>query len=210
MAIGLLIQSKQIKVDDLSIFGFIGELSLNADLRPCSGVLPMVVEAKNRGINNLIAPKENLREASLVSDVNIFGFDTLIEVVEFIQGFSSYKNTQEFKEDHIIRKEYMVDFEDVIGQDDIIEFITIAAAGGHNILLSGPPGCCGKSMIAKRIPTILPIMTEDEALEVTKIYSVAGLLKSRGRLITERPFRAPHHNASTNSLEASRNFQFLP
>lgn len=97
MAVGLLIQSQQIKVDDISTFGFIGELSLNADLRPCSGVLPMVIEAKNRGITNLIVPRENLREASLVSDVNIFGFETLSEVVEFIQGFSSYENIQVLK-----------------------------------------------------------------------------------------------------------------
>ncbi len=199
MAIGLLIQSKQLCTGDLSIFGFIGELSLNADLRPCSGVLPMVIEAKKRGITNLIVPKRNLKEASLVNGINIFGFENLKEVVEFIEGTNTYENVENFKDDHVVRRKYFIDFEDVQGQDEAIEFITVAVAGGHNILLSGSPGC-GKSMIAKRIPTILPAMTEEEALEVTKIYSVAGLLKNRGRLITERPFRAPHHNASTNSL----------
>lgn len=199
MAVGLLIQSGQIDVDELSNFGFIGELSLNADLRPCSGVLPMVIEAKNVGIYNLVVPKGNLREASLVSGINIFGFETLNDVLDFLQDSKTYNNTEEFSNEHTIRRKYFVDFEDVQGQDETIEFMMLAAAGGHNILLSGSPGC-GKSMIAKRIPTILPTMTEEEALEVTKIYSVAGLLKNRGRLITERPFRAPHHNASTNSL----------
>lgn len=199
MAVGLLIQSKQISADDLSKFGFIGELSLNADLRPCSGVLPMVIEAKKKGINNLIVPRENLREASLVNDINIFGFETLKEVVDFLEGTSTYNNVEDLKNEQVIRRNFFVDFADVQGQNETIEFIMIAAAGGHNILLSGSPGC-GKSMIAKRIPTILPDMTEQEALEVTKIYSVAGLLKNKGRLIKERPFRAPHHNASTNSL----------
>ncbi|AKN33464.1 magnesium chelatase [Clostridium carboxidivorans P7] len=199
MAVGLLIQSKQINVDELSTFGFIGELSLNADLRPCTGVLPMVIEAKKKGINNLIVPRENLREASLVNDINIFGFETLKEVVGFLEGTTDYSNVEDFKDEQVIRRNFLVDFQDVQGQNKAIEFIMIAAAGAHNILLSGSPGC-GKSMIAKRIPTILPDMTEQEALEVTKIYSVAGLLKNKGRLITERPFRAPHHNASTNSL----------
>jgi len=143
MAVALLLQSHQIKSEEIDKFAFIGELSLNGDLRPCVGVLPM----KNHKIDN----------------------------------------------------PYIVDFQDVQGQDSAIEFVAVAAAGGHNLLMSGAPGC-GKSMIAKRIPTILPPMSEEEALEVTKIYSVAGLLKNRGTLITERPFRSPHHNASMNSL----------
>ncbi|SHI06778.1 YifB family Mg chelatase-like AAA ATPase [Clostridium grantii] len=204
MAIGLLIQSKQIYVEEIKSFGFIGELSLNAFLRPCTGVLPMVMEAKRRGINNLILPKENMREASLVSGINLFGFDNLTEVVKFLEKTKEYNDTIDYRQNHIIRTPSLIDFSDVQGQEATIEFITVAAAGGHNILLSGAPGC-GKSMIAKRIPTILPSMTEEEALEVTKIYSVAGLLRNKGSLITERPFKAPHHNASTNSLVGGGN-----
>ncbi|WP_454055579.1 YifB family Mg chelatase-like AAA ATPase [Clostridium sp. Marseille-Q7071] len=198
MAIGLIVQSKQVTFPHLESYGFIGELSLNADLRPCSGVLPMVMEAKRIGINNIILPKENIREASLVSDINIFGFNKLSEVVDFLQGVSIY-TMEDYKDEHIIRSESVLDFKEVKGQDDVIEYIVAAAAGGHNILMSGTPGC-GKSMIAKRFPTILPTLSEEEALEVTKIYSVAGLIKSKGDLIKERPFRSPHHNASTNSL----------
>lgn len=164
------------------------------------GILPMAIEAKKKGINNLIVPKDNLQEASLVSDINIFAFETLIDVVKFLEDTSIYNNFLDiYKENHKISRDYLLDFEDVQGQDSLIEYIVVSAAGGHNIIMSGSPGC-GKSMIAKRIPTILPMMTEREALEVTKIYSVAGLLKNKGTLITERPFRAPHHNASMNAL----------
>ncbi|MGH4049896.1 MAG: YifB family Mg chelatase-like AAA ATPase [Clostridium sp.] len=199
MAIGLLIQSKQICAEDMQNFGFIGELSLNADIRACSGILPMAIEAKKRGINNLIVPKENIREASLVKGINIFGFEKLTEVISFLEGVTPYSTLEDLKCEHIIQRLYLFDFQDVQGQDAIIEFIVATAAGGHNLIMSGAPGC-GKSMIAKRIPSILPSMTEREALEVTKIYSVSGVLKNRGTLITERPFRAPHHNASMNSL----------
>lgn len=200
MAIGILLQTKQIAVSEINNFAFIGELSLNAELRPCSGILPMAIEAKKRGINNLIVPKDNLEEASLVSGINVFAFETLNEVVKFLEDNSTYnKPLSEYKNKHKISREYLLDFEDVQGQDSLIDYIVVAAAGGHNIIMSGSPGC-GKSMIAKRIPSILPSMTETEALEATKIYSVAGLLKNKGSLIKERPFRAPHHNASMNAL----------
>lgn len=200
MAIGILMQTKQINIDEIGSFGFIGELSLNAELRPCSGVLPMAIEAERIGIKNLIVPKDNLLEASLVTGLNVFAFDKLREVLNFLDDSSKYNiNLDDYKENHKINREYLLDFEDVQGQDSVIEYMVIAAAGGHNIIMSGSPGC-GKSMIAKRIPTILPKMTEKEALEVTKIYSVAGLLKNKGSLITQRPFRAPHHNASMNAL----------
>ncbi|MGL4848138.1 MAG: YifB family Mg chelatase-like AAA ATPase [Clostridium sp.] len=198
IAIGLLIQSKQINIEEVECYGFIGELSLNGELKPCIGVLPMVLEAKNRGINNLIVPLENLEEASSVKGVNIFAFNNLNEVIQFLQGVNPYKKV-ELAKNRIIKNEFTVDFSEVRGQDSTLEFIVAAAAGRHNILLAGEPGC-GKSMIAKRIPTILPEMTEDEALETTKIHSVAGLLKNRGELVQKRPFRAPHHNASMNSL----------
>ena len=199
MAIGLLIQSKQINVEEIQNFGFIGELSLNADIRACSGILPMAIEAKQRGITSLIVPKENIMEASLVKGINIYGFDKLTDIISFLEGVTPYSISKEPKCENAIQNAYLFDFDEVQGQEAIIEFIMVAAAGGHNLLMSGAPGC-GKSMIAKRIPSILPSMTEKEALEVTKIYSVAGVLKNRGALITERPFRAPHHNASMNSL----------
>lgn len=198
IALGMLIETEQCIVSRKEDFAYIGELSLNAKLRGCSGVLPMIIAAKEAGVENIIVPLENVREASLVSGVNIFGFDNLTEVVEFLGNRRDYYpqeivHTQE--EDH----NFKLDFIDVQGQDAVIEYVVVAAAGGHNMIMIGAPGC-GKSMIAKRIPTILPRMTDVEALEVTKIYSVAGILKEKAGLVLERPFRAPHHNASTNSL----------
>lgn len=204
MAIGLLIQSKQIVADGVQKYGFIGELSLNGELRPCTGILPMAIEAKNRGIKNLIVPINNRKEAELVKGINVFSFETLKEVIEFIDGTETY-NMKEYNGNIEEYRESIIDFEDIQGQDAVIDFIVAGAAGGHNIILSGSPGC-GKSMIAKRIPTILPSMTDEEALEVTKIYSVAGLLKNKGSLIKERPFRAPHHNALMNALIGGGNY----
>ncbi len=200
MAVGLLIRTRQIQPIDIELndFGFIGELSLNAKIRPCSGVLPMVVEAKKSGIKNIIVPKENIVEASLVKGVKIYGFEDLKSVVKFLEGEERPKDIEE-NVNIGLTKEYGVDFSEVKGQDMLIEYIVVAASGGHNMLMVGAPGC-GKSMIAKRIPTILPRMSEEEALEVTKIYSVSGLIKDTGNLVFQRPFRAPHHNASLNSL----------
>lgn len=200
MAIGLLIQSDQILAKDLDLsdFGFIGELSLNGKLRPCTGVLPMVIAAKKAGIKNIVISQENRKEASLVKGVSIYGFEDLKSIIDFIEG-KVQADTFVDNTDVDSKISYLIDFKDVKGQDVLIEYIVVAAAGGHNMLMVGTPGC-GKSMIAKRIPTILPKMGEEEALEVTKIYSVAGLLKSKGDLITQRPFRAPHHSASLNSL----------
>ncbi|WP_428865329.1 magnesium chelatase domain-containing protein [Clostridium sediminicola] len=117
MAVGLLLQSKQVFVDEIERFGFIGELSLDACLRPCTGVLPMVIEAKRKGINNLILAKANMREASLVSGVNLFGFDTLSEVIEFIEGTNEYTETEDYKKEHIIQTKNLLDFKEVQGQD---------------------------------------------------------------------------------------------
>lgn len=205
MAIGLLLQSKQIVVNNIDInsFGFIGELSLNGHLRPCAGVLPMVIAAKKAGIKNIIVPMENIGEASLVNGIKAYGLEDLKSVIDFLEGNKDVNPIEE-NTDSQLSPNYPIDFSDVKGQDILIEYIVVAAAGGHNMLMVGSPGC-GKSMIAKRIPTILPKMSEEEALEVTKIYSVAGLLKDRGNLVTERPFRAPHHSASLNSLVGGGN-----
>lgn len=199
MALGLLIRSNQLVAPEIDKYAIMGELSLNGKLRACSGILPMTIEAKNQGIKNIIVPLDNLDEARLVRDMNIFAFEELTQVISFLQGITPYEPIEKKQNFKLDASPYVVDFSDVKGQDASIEFICAAAAGGHNLLMSGTPGC-GKSMIAKRIPTILPSMTEEESLDITKIYSVAGLLKNKGKLITERPFRSPHHNASTNSL----------
>lgn len=202
MAIGILLRTNQIKpIILMNDTGFIGELSLNACVRPVSGVLPMAVKAREIGITQLIVANENLREAKLVKGIEVCGCKSLREVIDFLEG----KNQVNMQPQNAPKLSYPnsiklpIDFEDVKGHEILIDFITIAAAGGHNMIMVGPPGC-GKSMIAKRIPTILPSMNDDEALEVTKIYSVANLLKHKGYLIKERPFRSPHHNASPNSL----------
>lgn len=199
MAVGLLIQSEQLVVKEIQSYALIGEVSLNGKLRGCTGILPMIIESKEHGINNCIVPLDNLAEASLVKGINIFAFEELIQVISFLDRSKPYERVESRANFIQDASEYIVDFSDVKGQDSAIEFISVAAAGGHNLLMSGTPGC-GKSMIAKRISTILPSMSEEEALAITKIYSVAGLLKNRGKLITQRPFRAPHHNASMNSL----------
>lgn len=198
IALGLLIETEQCILSRKEDFAYIGELSLNARLRGCSGVLPMIIAAKEAGVENIIVPLDNVTEASLVSGVNIFGFNTLTEVVEFLENRREYYSLEKLPIEQAEDK-YKLDFRDVQGQDALIEYLVVAAAGGHNMIMIGAPGC-GKSMIAKRIPTILPRMTDEEALEVTKIYSVAGVLKEKSGLILDRPFRSPHHNASTNSL----------
>ena len=158
----------------------------------------MVMEAKNKGIKNVIVPRDNMTEASLISDMNIFAFNKLNEVTDFLTGVKPYEPIKDKKDNYKLDSPYIIDFQDVQGQDTALEFVAVAAAGGHNLLMSGTPGC-GKSMVAKRIPTILPAMTEEEALEVTKIYSVVGLLKNRGTLITER-----HLSRNTVVLKFSR------
>lgn len=160
MAIALLIQSAQIFVEEVERYAFIGELSLNGDLRPCAGVLPMVMEAKSRVIKNIIVPIDNLSEASLISDMNIFAFNKLNEVTDFLTGVKPYEPIKDIKDNYKIDSSYIIDFEDVQGQDTSLEFVAVAAAGRHNLLMSGTTGC-GKSMVAKRIPTILPAMTEE-------------------------------------------------
>jgi len=199
MAIGLLIKTKQITPTHFRQTALIGELSLNSLIRPVSGILPMVIKAKELGISTLIMAKQNIQEARLVKGVEIIGCETLKEAINVIEGKQIHPQTPQEPPKTPEKSVYSIDFKDVKGLHSLVEYIKIAAAGGHNFLMVGPPGC-GKSMIAKRIPTILPTMTEDESLEVMKIYSVANLLRNKDRFITERPFRSPHHNASINSL----------
>ena len=152
----------------------------------------MVMEAKNKGVKNVIVPRDNMTEASLISDMNIFAFNKLNEVTDFLTGVKPYEPIKYIKDNYKLDSPYIIDFQDVQGQDSALEFVAVAAAGGHNLLMSGTPGC-GKSMVAKRIPTILPAMSEEEALEVTKIYSVAGLLKNRGKDIKAGEITLAHN-----------------
>lgn len=200
MAIGVLQQNSDIGAKNLRDYGFIGELSLDGRLRPCRGILPMIIAAKKNGISKLIVPAENLREAQLVQGIEVLGFLNLEDVIRYLEG----KSTSTAGNIHAASElldvgEKQLDFSDVRGQKDLVEGVILAAAGGHNMLMIGEPGC-GKTMIAQRIPTILPQMTEEECLEVTKIYSISGLLPNGHALMKRRPFRAPHHNASLNAL----------
>ncbi len=199
LAIALLTRTKSIAPKHLSGFGFLGELSLGGQIRPCRGVLPMVIAAKRAGIRNIILPAENYAEAALVPDMTIYSFKSLTEVVAFLEGKVPAPKAPSGLSENTPAPAGSLDFSDVRGQHDVVDAIVLAAAGGHNILMLGTPGC-GKTMIARRIPSILPEMSEGEALESTKIHSISGLLRCGQGLISERPFRAPHHNVSLNAM----------
>ena len=200
MAVGVLQQNEDIGAKNIKDYGFIGELSLDGRLRACRGILPMIIAAQKNNIKKLIVPDENLNEAKLVHGIEIIGLHTLSEVIQYLEGktiLSDMVNMSNMEKAQ--QSEQILDFADVKGQNEMIEAVTLAAAGGHNMLMIGEPGC-GKTMIAQRIPTILPQMTEEECLEVTKIYSISGILPNGHALMKQRPFRAPHHNASLNAL----------
>lgn len=158
----------------------------------------MIIAAKKNGYKSVLVPKDNIREAKLVQGIQILGFETLLDVLHYLEGEKICESAM-VEEENAMWQESLLDFADVKGQDELINAVILAAAGGHNMLMIGEPGC-GKTMIAQRIPTILPQMTEEECLEVTKIYSISGLLPSGHALMKQRPFRAPHHNASLNAL----------
>ncbi|MGN1158246.1 MAG: YifB family Mg chelatase-like AAA ATPase [Agathobacter sp.] len=206
MTIALLQQTDQIRAKKLERFALIGELSLNGRLRPCNGILPMVTEAMHCGIKSVIVPYENWKEAESVTGIEVIGIRTLCEAVQFLEGKkipSKEEDGNQVPEAGPILD--TIDFSDVKGQQELIDAIVLGAAGGHNVLMIGEPGC-GKTMIAERIPTILPKMTERESLEVTKIHSISGLLPAEHGLMTNRPFRAPHHNISLNALIGGGSF----
>ena len=200
IAIGILICMGQINKCDLDSIVFIGELSLDGKINKVNGILPMCIEAKRLGIKQIIVPEENAKEAGIVTEIKILPARNLIEVINFLNNDSKIEpinvNVNELFMNNL---EFNLDFAEVKGQENIKRAMEVAAAGSHNLLLIGSPGS-GKTMIARRLPTILPDLSFDEALEITKIHSIAGILQQDVPLITTRPFRAPHHTISGVSL----------
>ncbi len=200
IALGCLAATDQAKIDRLEDFVIIGELSLDGSVRPVNGALPMALAARAHDKRAVILPTDNAAEAAVVADVEAYAVDTLFEAVELLEnGLFAEPVKPGMPPDALERPKYEVDFSDVRGQEHVKRALEVAAAGAHNVLMVGPPGA-GKTMLARRLPSIMPPMALEEALDVTKLYSVTGLIPARHGLITTRPFRSPHHTVSSAGL----------
>ncbi len=197
MAVGILGADGKIDGSRLQDYMLVGELGLDGQLKPVRAILPIAIRARKEKFKGLIVPKDNVREAAIVNNIDVYGMDNLADVVAFLNGNTSYEPTvvDTRKEFYEHQYNFDLDFADVKGQESVKRALEVASAGSHNIILIGPPGS-GKSMMAKRLPSILPPLSLAESLETTQIHSVAGKLGSNVSLITQRPFRSPHHSTS--------------
>lgn len=207
LAIGILAADEKIATDKLNEYMIMGELSLDGTILPVKGALPIAIKAREEGYKGLILPKANAHEAAVVNNLDVYGVEKITEVIEFFNGTHTLLPTTvdtraEFYKEYTC---FDMDFADVKGQENVKRAFEVAAAGGHNIILVGPPGA-GKSMMAKRLPSILPPLTLQEALETTKIHSVAGKMGRETSLLSHRPFRAPHHTISSVALVGGGSF----
>ena len=201
LAIALLAAHGNIESDKLPNYMLVGELGLDGKLQPIKGALPIAIKARAEKFKGLIVPKDNVKEAAVVNNLDVYGMENMLDVVKFLTGMEDYSPTVIDTRKEFYEQQYNFDFDfsDVRGQENVKRALEVAAAGGHNLIMVGPPGS-GKSMMAKRLPSILPPLSLSESLETTQIHSIAGKLGCNTSLISQRPFRSPHHTISEVAL----------